>query len=88
MNEQTRHFEARMIRYQDEQILTMVRDITERKNAEQSLRENQTLLKTIMDNCPAIVFLKDRGGTLSIRQLAFQDARAFIAGRHRRKDRF
>ncbi len=62
VKEQTRHFEARMIHYDDDRILTMVRDITESKNAEQSLRENQTLLKTIMDNCPAIIFLKDREG--------------------------
>src|SRR6185503_4442898 len=62
VNEQTRDFEARMIRYNDSQILTMVRDITERKNAEQALRENQSLLKTIMDHSPAVVFLKDREG--------------------------
>ena len=72
MNEQTRHFEARMIRYQDEQILTMVRDITARKNAEESLRENQTLLKTIMDNCPAIVFLKDPEGRYLYANLRFK----------------
>ena len=62
VNEQTRHFEARMVRYNDEQILTLVRDVTKRTCAEQALRENQTLLKTIMDNCPALVFLKDREG--------------------------
>ena len=62
INEQTRHFEARMIRSGNEQILTMVRDITERTQAEQLLREKESVLKTIMDHSPAIVFLKDREG--------------------------
>ena len=48
INEQTRHFEARMIRSGNEQILTMVRDITERKQAGQLLREKESVLKTIM----------------------------------------
>ena len=61
-DEQTRHYEARIVKYNQDQILTLVRDITERKNSEQSLRESQNLLTTIMDNCPAIVFLKDREG--------------------------
>jgi PAS domain S-box-containing protein len=62
IDKQTRHFEARMIRFGNEQILTMVRDITERKQAEQLLCESESVLKTIMDHSPAIVFLKDREG--------------------------
>ena len=62
VNDQTRHYEARIVKYQEGQILTVVRDMTKRKSTEQALRENQTLLRTIMDNCPAIVFLKDPEG--------------------------
>ena len=43
-------------------FLGYIRDITDRKRAEEALRESQALLKTIMDNCPAMIFLKDTQG--------------------------
>lgn len=38
------------------------RDITERKHSEQALLKSQTHLQGILDNCPAIIFLKDLDG--------------------------
>ena len=38
------------------------RDITERKRAEQALRESEHLLASVLDNMPAIAFLKDQDG--------------------------
>jgi PAS domain S-box-containing protein len=40
----------------------ITRDITERKQAEEALRQSQTMLKTFMDNCPVTIFLKDTEG--------------------------
>ena len=37
-------------------------DITERKRFEQALGESQTHLQAILDNCPAMIFLKDVDG--------------------------
>ncbi|MEK6302038.1 MAG: PAS domain S-box protein [Acidobacteriota bacterium] len=37
-------------------------DITERKQAEQALDESRTHLQAILDNCPAMIFLKDVEG--------------------------
>ena len=88
MNEQTWHYEARIVKYHEEQILTVVRDITKRKSAEQALRENQTLLKTIMDNCPAIVFLKDSEGRYLYVNSRFELLVVFTPGAGPRKDRF
>jgi PAS domain S-box-containing protein len=57
-----RNYEARMVRHNGDKILSVVRDITERKQAEQALGESQARLKAVMDNCPAIIFLKDSEG--------------------------
>jgi PAS domain S-box-containing protein len=40
-------------------IHTVWRDITERKQAEQALRDNQQVLQTVMDNIPQSIFWKD-----------------------------
>jgi PAS domain S-box-containing protein len=45
-------------------LVGAVTDITELKRAEQALRENQSLLKTIMDGAPNPVFMKDRQSRL------------------------
>lgn len=41
-------------------LIGTVRDITDRKQAEQELRENQQILQTVMDNIPQLIFWKDR----------------------------
>src|SRR5262245_27803841 len=43
-------------------IQALVRDITERRRAEQDLRNSRALLNAVLDNCPALIFLKDPGG--------------------------
>ena len=43
-------------------FLAYIRDITDRKRAEEALRQRQALMETIMDNCPAMIFLKDTQG--------------------------
>jgi len=40
----------------------VTRDITERKKVDEQLRESETRLKAIMDNSPAMIFVKDRQG--------------------------
>jgi two-component system, cell cycle sensor histidine kinase and response regulator CckA len=40
-------------------VLAVARDISERKKAEEALRQNQDYLKNVIDNIPAMVFAKD-----------------------------
>jgi PAS domain S-box-containing protein len=43
-------------------IITIIRDITERKKSEERLRESEERLQSILDNTTAVVFLKDING--------------------------
>lgn len=43
-------------------FLALVRDVTERKNAERELRESREFLQTVLDILPQRVFWKDRDG--------------------------
>ena len=42
--------------------LVFVRNITQRKSAEDELRQHQQLLQSIIDNSPAVIFVKDLEG--------------------------
>jgi PAS domain S-box-containing protein len=43
-------------------LIALLEDVTERKRAEQALRESQAHLQAILDNCPAMIFQKDLDG--------------------------
>jgi PAS domain S-box-containing protein len=43
-------------------IVAIGRDVTDRKRAEQALRENEEFLRLVIDTTPAHVFVKDRNG--------------------------
>jgi len=49
-----------------DEIDTLEYDITERKRAEQALRENQQLLDTILHHIPALVYLRDAEGRFKL----------------------
>ena len=62
LNQETRHYEARIVRYNGDKILSVVRDITERKRAEADLHNSKALLNAVLENCPTMIFLKDTAG--------------------------
>ncbi len=43
-------------------LIGIILDITDRKKAEDELKENQELLQAIIDNCPSYIFVKDLEG--------------------------
>lgn len=54
---------ASVIEYQSRPaVLGFVRDITERKRAEEALRKSQKLIQSILDNSPAAISVKDTEG--------------------------
>ncbi|HXI91185.1 MAG TPA: PAS domain S-box protein [Blastocatellia bacterium] len=43
-------------------FIALLEDVTERKRAEEALRESRSRLRAILDNCPSMIFLKDSDG--------------------------
>ncbi len=50
-----------------------VRDITERRQATEALRESQQLLQAIVDNSPAVIYVKDLAGRYILINRRFED---------------
>ena len=51
--------EMRVLAINDQEVLVIVRDISDRKRAEQSLEESRQFLQTVFDTFPLSVFWKD-----------------------------
>jgi len=58
-NSKKTHFESRLIALENDKILCIVRDITERKKAEQALTESNQLLSSFVKNSPIFAYIKD-----------------------------
>jgi PAS domain S-box-containing protein len=61
--------EVRIVPYTDDEVLLLVRDISDRKHAEQALKRSEELAKereqqvlSLLNNIPHIAWLKDRDG--------------------------
>jgi PAS domain S-box-containing protein len=51
----------------------IIRDVTDRKQAEQALREHEQLLESILDHMPAPVYLRDLDGRFMLINRAYED---------------
>ena len=49
------------------------RDVTEQKKADEEIRRSQDLLRSMMDNIPAAVFLKDEAGRYQVVNRTFEE---------------
>ncbi|WP_242492650.1 PAS domain S-box protein [Methanolobus psychrotolerans] len=56
------HFECKMASFGEYKVIAVVRDITDRKKAEEILEKEKSLLKSLLDSIPDMIFFKDLQG--------------------------
>jgi PAS domain S-box-containing protein len=59
---QLRDYEFRIAVSAENEVLTIVRDITQRKRSEEEVKKQKELLKALLDNIPDVAWLKDLDG--------------------------
>lgn len=57
-----KHREARIVQYQDEKVLMIIRDVTSLKENEILIREKNELIRQVMDTSPNPIFVKNKKG--------------------------
>ncbi|GIK38706.1 MAG: hypothetical protein BroJett011_25390 [Chloroflexota bacterium] len=57
-----------------DEVFVVVRDITERRRAEETLRQNEALLRTIIDSTPDWILVKDREHRFRLVNQSFADS--------------
>ena len=57
-----RHYEARIVPAADGEVVALVRDVTQEREAQKKIRESQQLLSSILQAIPSPVFFKDSVG--------------------------
>lgn len=56
MGSENRYFEARMMPFQEDHVLVIIRDMTEQKQAEQAILEAEQKFRALVEQIPAIVY--------------------------------
>ncbi|AKD04961.1 PAS domain S-box protein [Pontibacter korlensis] len=66
-----KHREGRVVRYEEDMVLFIVRDITDQKLAEKSLKEKNELLGQVMNTSSNLIFVKDSQGVYTFANTCF-----------------
>lgn len=71
---QTRYYDCRFVAYNDNDVVVTVRNVTQRKIAEQHMREQWAFLRSVVDTLPEPVLIKDDEGRYQFANKAVADA--------------
>lgn len=69
-----RWYENRVFRLPDGRIVAIYDDVTERKQAEEALRQERAFLRTVIDTAPGFICVKDRDGRFLLANRALAEA--------------
>ncbi|MEQ8677063.1 MAG: PAS domain S-box protein [Aggregatilineales bacterium] len=56
-NEDIHYFESRLVPYGDNRVLTLTRDITDRKQAEEAVRQSEERYRNLVESLPDIIYV-------------------------------
>jgi PAS domain S-box-containing protein len=61
-----RYFEGRIVKHNDDQVLAIVRDVSEERKAAIEIKEKNDFIRLVLDTSPTLVFVKDGKGTFKL----------------------
>ena len=62
----TRYFESRILKYNEHEILTIIRDTTEEKQAALEVKEKNEFIRQVLDTSPSLIYVKDGYGNFKL----------------------
>ena len=66
LNGNEKYFEARVVPYTKDAVISIVRDVTERKQIEEALRESEERYRTVVSKAPVVIFTIDDKGIFTL----------------------
>lgn len=72
--------EARVVPCGEDEVISIQRDVTERRRAEEALQHSEALLRTVVTNIPVVLFALDSEGTVTLAEGKGLEAIATSAG--------
>ncbi|MBC5773517.1 PAS domain S-box protein [Pontibacter sp. KCTC 32443] len=67
------HYEGRIIKYSDQEVLAIIRDTTEERKAAQAAKEQNDFIRLVMDSSPSLIYVKDGEGRFILANKAVAD---------------
>ncbi|HEY4650617.1 MAG TPA: PAS domain S-box protein [Pontibacter sp.] len=62
----TRHYEGRIVKYSEDEVLAIIRDTTEERKAALAAKENSDFIRLVMDSSPSLIYVKDGKGNFKL----------------------
>ena len=66
-----RYYEGRLVKYSDEQVLAIVRDVTEERMAALEVKEKNDFIRLVLNTSPSLIYVKDGEGNFKLTNQEF-----------------
>lgn len=61
-----RYYEGRIVKYNEEKVLIIVRDVTEERKAAIEVKEKNDFIRLVLDTSPTLIYVKDSEGRFTL----------------------
>ncbi|MHC2992431.1 hypothetical protein OB13_12845 [Pontibacter sp. HJ8] len=62
----TRYYEGRIVKYNEDQVLSIMRDTTEERNVAQQIKEKNDFISLVLNTSPSLIYVKDGLGNFKL----------------------